>query len=616
MSLNNIRIISLTVCTFLLSACSSTNLNTQQGPITQYAPNSSQQQSVPDSIYHPYKTPQELTDAYNNALQNYQAGNYLQANNALGEKILNTPSRIQFKAYLLASLIAANLDDPIKAMDLLAQANTLDAATSEENQIQLIQTKASVLEHTGSWPEAIKLRLSLEDSLTGDDKLQNEAKLWTAVQNLTDTQIQILSQSDLPNLNGWLTISNILRNQTLSVEQQLAQFKQWQAQNPDHPAAINPPQDFQVIAKIGEMAPTKIVLMLPMNGGLERASQAIINGFFSAYYHQQTKRAEVIVVNTDSYKNIADALAAADALNPGVIIGPLKKNNVAQISQMNLPYPVISLNQLAGNSKVDNLFHFSLGTEDDIHELISFAKQAGATKAAILSTQDTWALRQSDEFLQAAKDENVTVTANLSYNKNSSRDRQNAAQKLLLIDESKRRIALIQSWTGEQVDTVVRPRKDLDYVYFVGKLSDAKQVRPLLDYYFANNVPMLASSTLNDTPPEKNINFNDIERILFTEIPAIAQKGSSLNEVAVDRDSNILRRLHALGADSYLLANRLPLFVHLRTARLSANTGIITMDKNGIFHKRPEIMTYRKGRLVNAVSDQFFHQKETDPTQE
>ncbi|MEL0635720.1 penicillin-binding protein activator [Marinomonas sp. TI.3.20] len=614
MSLINLRIISLTVCALLLSACSSTNLNRSQDNLPQYAPPGSQESGVPDSIYHPYKAPKELTDAYDNALQSYKDGDYLKARDALGDKILTTPSRIQFKALLLASLIAAKRDDPMSAMDLLAQAEALPSANETENQIQISETKATIFEHTGNWSEAIKLRLSLDDTLTGDNKKLNQAQLWTSIQNLTDTQVLELKQANLPNLNGWLTISNILRNQTLSIEQQLVQFQQWQGQHPEHPAAINPPLDFQVIAKLGETPPTKIVLMLPMSGKLERASQAIIKGFFSAYYHQTNKRADIAIVNTNDYKEISDAIAAANQLNPDVIIGPLKKNNVARISQMSLEHPVIALNQLESNAKVQNLFYFSLSSEDDIHELISFAKQAGAKKAAILSTQDTWALRQSDEFLQTAQKDNISVTANLSY-KNTSSDRQRAVQKLLLINESKQRIAQIENWTGEKADSVVRPRQDLDYIYFVGKLSEAKQVRPLLDYYFAQSIPMLSSSTLNDTPPEQNINFSDIERIIFTEIPAIAQKNNTLNEVSTDRDSNILRRLHALGADAYLLANRFPLFVQLKSTRLSANTGIITMDKNGIFHKRPEIMTYQRGHLVNAISTQFFHKAETSDAQ-
>ncbi|REG81794.1 penicillin-binding protein activator [Marinomonas pollencensis] len=611
MSLINLRIISLTVCTFLLSACSSTNLNRSQGTLPEYIPPSSQESTVPDSIYHPYKAPEELLSAYDNALQFYKQGHYQQAHDSLGDKILTTSSRIQFKALLLAALIAAKLDDPLQAMALLGQADQLDSAREPGYQIQLNETKAVVLEYTGHWAEAITLRLSLENTLSGDDKTYNQTALWSSIQNLTDTQLAKLKQNPQADLAGWLTISSILRNQTLSVEQQLTQFQRWQAQFPEHPAAISPPLDFSVIAKLGEMAPQKIVLMLPMGSKLERASQAILDGFFSAYYHQKTKRADIEIINTDAYPNITDALATANKLNPDVIIGPLKKSNVARLSLSTLPHPVIALNQLANNSYRENLFHFSLGSSDDIHELIHFAKQAGAKKAAILSTQSTWALRQSDEFLQAAKQDKISVTANLSY-KNASRDRQNAVQKLLLVNESKRRIALVQRWTGERVDSVARPRQDLDYVFFVGKLSDAKQVRPLLDYYFAKQIPMLASSTLNDTPPERNINFNDIERILFTEIPAIAQKSSLLDEVSNDRDSNILRRLYALGADAYLLANRYPLFVQLKSTRLSANTGIITMDKNGIFHKRPEIMTYRKGNLVNAVSTQFFHQEETE----
>ncbi|MGO3343908.1 MAG: penicillin-binding protein activator [Marinomonas sp.] len=615
MSLINLRIISLTVCTFLLSACNTANLNKSPSTLPQYIPPSSETATLPESIYHPYKAPQAFTDAYDDALQFYKNGQYEQANDALGQDILSTSSRIQFKAVLLASLISSKLDNPIRATELLEQANTLPSASEIENQVQLNETKAVVLEHSGSWSEAIQLRLSLGDKLTGDNKLYNQQKLWASIQNLTDTQVQELSQQTQPNLNGWLTISNILRNQTLSIEQQLVQFQQWQTQNPTHPASINPPLDFTVIAKLSEMAPKKIVLLLPISGKLERASQAIVNGFFSAYYHQEKNRAEIAIVDTNRYDDISEALSAANALNPDVIIGPLKKNSVARISQMDLAHPVIALNQLTNNTKTDNLFHFSLSSEDDIHEVISFAKQAGAKKTAILSTQDTWALRQSDEFLQAAQDENITIAANLSYKK-TSRDRQNAVQKLLLVDESKQRIALIQRWTGEKVESIARSRKDLDYVYFVGKLSDAKQVRPLLDYYFAKNIPMLASSTLNDTPPERSINFNDIERILFTEIPAIAQKDNALQALSTDRDSNILHRLHALGADAYLLANRYPLFAQLKSTHLSANTGIITMDKEGIFHKRPQIMTYRKGYLVNAVSTQFFHKKETQNTQE
>jgi len=97
MSLINYRIISLTVCTFLLSACSSVNLNTQPG---YYSPDAYSQKGetkgdeLPPSIYHPLptKAPKELADSYNKALQLYRDGQFLLARDALTDKLLDTQS--------------------------------------------------------------------------------------------------------------------------------------------------------------------------------------------------------------------------------------------------------------------------------------------------------------------------------------------------------------------------------------------------------------------------------------------------------------------------------------------------------------------------------------------
>ncbi|RBP80606.1 outer membrane PBP1 activator LpoA protein [Marinomonas rhizomae] len=589
------------------------NLNMEQPQNRAQAnTSSSQERTLPPSIYHPKKTTdvsKALADAYLSAKNLYQQGEFQQTIDILEDKLLTTPSSIQFEAYLLAALSASYLDNSMDSKSYLEQANQLIASRHPDNQNKLKETKASILEHFGSWLEVVDLRMDLTYNLPLNEGEENQAKLWLAIQNLTQNEIDELFQQQKPLLNGWLTISSILRNQTLSIDQQLKMFKNWQNKNPNHPAALSPPQDFEMMASVEQMAPKKIILMLPMSGKLERASQAIVDGFFASFYKQQEARPEIHVVNVDDYETINDALTAANKLQPDVIIGPLQKSNVAQISRLELPYPVIALNQLDINLHPKNLYHFSLNAEDEIHELIAFAKQQGATKAAILSTQDTWALKQSDEFRAEATKENVTITSNQSY-ANTPKGRQDAIQKLLLVNESYARKRSIEKWIRTNVDSIARSREDLDYVYYIGKLNDAKQIRPLLDFYFADKIPMLASSTLNDSAPERSTKPEDIERILFTEAPALTPKNTSLDVLPKNQSSNILRRLQALGADSYLLANKYLLFTLLPSTKISANTGIITMDENGIFHKRPEIMTYRKGNLVYANSHQFFEQKE------
>ena len=614
------RIIPLTLCTFLLSACGSINLNTDTKPqVVQVAPaNQQTESSVPPSIYHPNaaaSTPAAITEAYQSAQVAYHNGNYQQALELLENGPLATKSNLQFDAYLLAALSAAQLDDKSLSYRYISQAEQLPKASHPDKHNQLQETIASVLEHFENWLDVVKLRYELANYLPLDQGQYNQQQLWRGIQNLTQSQVDQLYQAQDPTLNAWLEVSNILRNANLSIEQQVTVYQRWAEQHPDHPAAITPPQDFQVMASITQMEPEKIVLLLPMTGPLKHASQAISDGFFSAYYHKTGHRPEVFLVNTQAYDKIEDALAVAYEYAPNVIIGPLQKNHVARLSYLDLPYPVIALNQLDINRQNHNLFHFSLSSEDDIKQLIVFAKQQGAENAAILSTQDTWALKQADEFAQAAAQEHITLTSNQSYG-SSSKERQQAVQKLLLVDESYRRKQLIERWTGEQVESKTRSRKDLDYIFYVGKLSDAKQIRPLIDFYFADAIPMLASNTLHDSQPAKTDNSSDIERILFAEIPALANNASNLSNLPAHPGSNILRRLQALGADAYLLANRYPLFTQLPNTKMSANTGIISMDEMGIFHKRPEIMTYRKGRLVNVQDYDYFPQQEATPTGE
>ncbi|MBD5771724.1 penicillin-binding protein activator [Marinomonas sp. SM2066] len=615
MSLINYRIISLTLCAFLLSACNSMNLNVeQQQNSSQAAGNgTSQENTLPTSIYHPQKSSKisaELSTAYELAKSLYQQANYEQAIEKLDKDVLVTPSPIQFEAYLLAALAASKLEDSIKSFDYLKEAELLSVARHPDNQNKIKEIRASILEHFGNWRAVVSTRMDLSYNLPFNEGEENQGKLWRAIQNLTQNEIDEFYQQENALLHGWLTISETLRNQTLSIDQQLKTFEQWRLENPNHPAALWPPEDFQIMSSIKAMAPERIVLMLPMGGNLERASQAIIDGFFASFYNQKEGRPQVFIVNVNDYASIADALAVANEKQPDVIIGPLQKNNVAQISRLSLPYPVIALNQLDINRHSNQLYHFSLNAEDEIHELITFAKQNGATKAAILSTQDTWALKQSDEFRDAAIKENITITSNQAYS-NTPKGRQDAIQKLLLIDESHARKKLVEQWSRTKVDSIARSREDLDYVYYVGKLNDAKQIRPLLDFYFADKIPMLASSTLNDSAPEKSTNPSDIERILFTEAPALTPNNKMLVGLDKNQNSNILRRLQALGADSYLLANKYQLFILLPSTKVSANTGIITIDDNGIFHKRPEIMTYRKGNLVYANIEQFFENEES-----
>ena len=532
---------------------------------------------------------------------------YLEARSLLESHVISISNSSQFEGMLLMSDIALALETPLLALQMLGQASQLNVAQRLENNTELLQHRARVMASLDNWPNAVKDYMQLSLQLPVDAQLNNQEDLWFAIQNLTDNEVTYLQvSSNLPLLDGWLNVSNILRDQSMTVEQQVQAFKRWQSAHASHPAAINPPRDFQIMASLEDHMPSSVAVLLPMSKELKVASEAILDGLLQQYYANAEVQPALHLIDTDRYANFADAYAAASSTGAETIIGPLRKQNVSQLPHLVTDIPTVALNQLEINTLTPNLYHFSLNVKDDIRELIAFAKKEGAENSAILTTQPTWALRQGDQFKEIAQEEDLPVLTSLSY-EDTPTGRANAVKQLLQVDESEARIRRIRQWTNQDIESTPRARQDLDYVYYVGKLEDAKQIRPLLNFYFADDIPMLASQTIHDRSPSSTTKNEDIERIVFSELPAILEQQSR----GGSSQPLVLQRLTALGNDSYLIAKRLALFTNVRSAKVSAKTGIITLDNNGMFNRRPNIVTYKQGALIDAKESYFTH-KETE----
>lgn len=622
MSLFNGRIIALSLCSALLVACGSEKttqmvpIQLVEEPVIEESMSNKSINVAPTNEFEKLIWLAEKTTLNENSARyyfeaatlKYNKGQVATALSILEKQVIPFENLKQFDAYLLTAQIYTESNQPLYALNALFKAKRLDVATQTPNQYRLGLHRAAAFEVLQSWPAVVRERVKLGFILPFEDIEQNQVKLWQAIQNLTDSEVSFLEKSQSPILTGWLHISSILRSKTDTLSMQLTAFEQWQSRNALHPAAANPPEDFVVIGELNQTKLNKIAIILPMTGKLSLASRAIIDGFLAAYYQvDDNNKAQLIFINSSEYQDIGLALQEAYSQNVDVIVGPLAKSSVAQLSRFELEKPVIALNQLDTSSKHNNLHYFSLTSADDILELISFAKQEGATNAGILSLTAPWALRQADEFKQIGEQEKIKIVSNIEFN-NKPKERETAVKKLLLIDESQNRKKLLERALKEKVSSIDRPRQDLDYLYFVGHLADAKQIRPSLDYYYANNknIPILASHSINNKTPDKSTKKEDIERILFTEAPALTRPNKLLGQISHKVSKNILKRLQAMGADAYLLANRYWVFHKLPHAKISASTGLITLDKLGIFRKRPELVMYRSGRLINAKNKDVF----------
>jgi len=98
--------------------------------------------------------------------------------------------------------------------------------------------------------------------------------------------------------------------------------------------------------------------------------------------------------------------------------------------------------------------------------------------------------------------------------------------------------------------------------------EQARQLRPLFDFYFAENLPIYANSSIySGTPnPQKD---RDMNGIIFCDMPWLFSKNSNAHNVLKQNGINAINlRLYAMGMDAFLLT------AHLKQLQASPQSGI------------------------------------------
>ncbi|HLB57220.1 MAG TPA: penicillin-binding protein activator, partial [Gammaproteobacteria bacterium] len=117
-------------------------------------------------------------------------------------------------------------------------------------------------------------------------------------------------------------------------------------------------------------------------------------------------------------------------------------------------------------------------------------------------------------------------------------------------------------------------RHDFDVIFLLAQPDKAREIVPLLKYYYADNVPIYSTSAIysGSPAPQKDVDLNGV---YFCDIPA----------VLLGRTGN---RLFAVGQDAYLLSNQLPRLAKLPNFPLYGETGALTLtSKQQIYRRLP-----------------------------
>ena len=400
---------------------------------------------------------------------------------------------------------------------------------------------------------------------------------------------------------GWIELATVAQSDQTSIKRQLDSIAQWRRVWIRHSAATRLPEPLIALQRVWDERPRHIALILPLQ---EIAGNAILEGFFSAYYQALAISREVpriSIYDSSGVKLVYPIYDEAVASGADLIIGPLNKDLVNQLQQLpELPVPTLALNYADNiRSQRDKLYQFGLAPEDEIAQAVDLAWGAGHRNAAVITPQSASYLRLQSIFseLWSAKGGNLVSKATFS----GDSDYIDVIKRLMAIDSSEaRKNRLLDLLPRSKMEFTPRRRNDLDFIFLIANPGQGRQIKPTLAFYFAGDVPVYSMPSIYDGQVNASEN-RDLDGIIFTDSPWVLGSSNPLkSEMAssLRQAQGTLQRLRAMGIDCFRLYPRLQQLADRQIDSLQGATGVLRLSSNQQIHRTLDVAIFVNGVAI------------------
>lgn len=331
--------------------------------------------------------------------------------------------------------------------------------------------------------------------------------------------------------------------------------------------------------------PKNITLLLPSSGALAHESQAIYNGFLTAYYYdkQQTGHELNIRVTDVTTGNIQDIYQQTLNENPDIIVGPLTKPSIEALTTATISIPTIALNTLDNYQTqiIPNLYQFGLATQDETIQVADKILENQRLHTAIMLPDNSWGKTIANNFQHQYTIKGGTISSTIGYSNQT--DFNQAVQQLLNI--VKQRVPDPKHPHSSKTKTQISHREDVDAIFLIAQPEIARQIVPLLKFY-ANDIPIYAISTIYNGNPNPMLD-QDLNSAFFCDMPWIIKNPTLLSPQLQAIREQIMTlwpdfanyaKFYALGIDAYFLATSLNKLTANPQATIDGATGILHLD--------------------------------------
>ena len=337
-----------------------------------------------------------------------------------------------------------------------------------------------------------------------------------------------------------------------------------------------------------------IALLLPLEGRLAGAGEAVLYGAIDQLYTlfpDPNSRPILTTLNSTQPEGVRDLYRQAVRDGADLIIGPLIKEDVASLEQLaQRTVPVIALNQTdsLGGSSNRNWMSLSLAPEDEARQIADVAFGQACRHAIVVGMNSDRGARLLSSFTDRWTQHGGRIRGQLLVD--NPADTNTALGKLLGSGSSDQRIRAVERAFDLPVDARGRGRGDFECIFMLAPdAATARTWRPLLVFHMTGDVPVYATSAINDGIADTR--NRDLNGVVFVETPAM------LPPEMTDR----LSRLRALGRDAVTLAQHWQQTTETAQWVVRGQTGLLRRKHDGSVERELELATFDGARIRPAT---------------
>lgn len=472
-------------------------------------------------------------------------------------------------------------------------------AMEPDVEIALREKRAQVFSLLGEAKNGINERIQLAALLGKKQQQANQDAIWKDLMSLPYDELLGLAQTAHGDVaRGWYSLAAINKNNQIDLEQQRQQLQGWLQQWRQHPAHDNLPNDLRVLQTLIDKQPKQIALLLPMQGKLAEAGEAVRDGFFAAYFQALGNGRHTPEVR--QYDSSGDAISAyqqAIADGADLVIGPIDKEKVTELSLMpSLQVPVLSLNypDTPPAEPLKGFYQFGLAVEDEARQVARQAFLEGHRQAMVIIPSQEWSERSARAFTEEWENLGGIVVNRSQFQPGTNYS--NLVKDAMLIEQSQLRARELQEMLGIKLETLPRSRSDVDMIFLIADPAQARQIKPTFAFHYAGKIPVYATSQVYSGQPNPKAD-RDLNGIRFNTMPWLFDTSSSEKQAVAQhtKSAAVYGRLHALGADAFRLYARLPQLEQVPDMRIYGATGALHLLEDGRIEREQIWVRFRNG---------------------